>query len=277
MEYVDRETGQFPVSIGTSLALEGLFNIHPQQPKQPITARRLTEVWINIRTLIRNYFAAMTAAQAAQVSWEASLQVLTIELETLPAVVAQQGKYLVRFYYNDPTELKWQFPHARYKTPRTEKQLHYQYMETLLLKAILQQPATAPQIQWIRRAPTVGGAATVALLTHHPHDLLWRPLFSGLLLLESHTGRLKTYGQWATKLTGVKVEDQLPFNALTLQLFGDGVVFDSFPKNLRDELKQLASTRRWSAVTSLDRIRQDLLRYAGTTLKETALRLIERQ
>ncbi|MFO5855027.1 hypothetical protein, partial [Klebsiella pneumoniae] len=57
------------------------------------------------------------------------------------------------------------------------------------------------------KPPKVEG--TVLLLTHFPHELLWKPHFNRLLLLESHTGKIKTYNMWYNKLNGLK--EVIPF------------------------------------------------------------------
>jgi hypothetical protein len=271
VDYIERETGQFPLSIGTSLALEGLFGVHPNQPRQPSGYGRIKELWVNVRTLIRNCYAAMTVEHSKKASIEQTVQVLFDEIQSLPDVLRQQasGRYNIRLYQNDLSDLKWQFPHAKHKTPKTEKQRHYNNFEMLVLKLLLDLLAEEKiPVLTVTRKPSMQ-QNTVALLTHHPHELLWRFQFERLFLLESHTGKVKSVGQWSSKLNGVKEEDQIPVNEFTLQLFGDGSLLDSFPKKLRDEVKQLATVRKWSAITTQPKIQSDILRYGGEGLKST--------
>lgn len=278
MEYIERETGQFPLSMGTSLAIEGLLGIHPNQPRQPSGYGRIQEVWVNLRTLIRNCYAAMTVEQSKKASIEQTAQVLYDEIMSLPDIFRQQAKtnYRVRLYQNDLSELKWQFPKAKHKTPKTEKQRHYHNFELLVLKLLLDHLAAekVPVLTVVRKPPMQQN--TVGLLTHHPHELLWRFQFERLFLLESHTGKVKSVGQWSSKLNGVEEEDQIPVNEFTLQLFGDGSLLSSFPKKLRDEVKQLATVRKWSAITTMPKIQSDILRYGGEALKTTYRELTTR-
>jgi len=269
VDYIERETGQFPLSIGTSLAFEGLFGIHPNQPRHPSGYARIKEVWVNLRTLIRNCYAAMTVENSKKASIEMSAQVIYDEIQSLPDIIRQQakGRYGIRLYQNDLSDIKWQFPNARHKTPRTEKQRHYHNYEQLVLKLLLDMLSSEKiPVLTVNRKPPMQ-QTTVALLTHYPHELLWRFQFERLFLLESHTGKVKSVGQWSSKLNGVDEEDQLPVNEFTLQLFGEGTLLNSFPKKLRDEVKQLAMVRKWSAITTVPKIQNDVLRYGGEGLK----------
>ena len=279
MEPIHRETGHFPLSIGTSLAIEGLLGQHPDNPPKPRAYRGATQLWINLRTLIRNYFAAMTADDLHRATTDVNIDLLLTEVTTIPTLLEQHqnGQCQAVFYVVDLAETKWAFPGGLYKEPKTPKQVKRAQLEHLTLILLLQQldenrlpytqVGTYPKVQ----------PGVIALLTHFPHELLWRFMFSELYLLESHTGKLKSATQWLTKLKGVGEDDHLPFNAFTLQLFGDGVLFNAHPKALRDEVKQLATTRKWTGVTTLVKIRQDINRYASTALKEVFSELTRRE
>lgn len=275
MEFVDREVGQFPLSIGTSLALEGLLHIHPNQPRQPSGYKSIRTVWVNLRTLIRNLHAAMTAEKARKLKYEDATFVIMEELKTIPEVLRQHGRNIdVVFYYSDLNELKWMFPKALYTKPKTERQIYYDTYERMVLSMLLTHlreqgmPVTA-----VKRNPE-NVNAVAAILTHYPHELLWKPQFERLFLLESHTGKLKMYNHWHTKLNGIKEETPMPFNQYTLQVYGEGVLFMAQPKTIRDELKQLSEYRRWSAVTSYEKVKGDIATLGSRELKANFAELI---
>lgn len=278
MDYVVRETGAFPLSIGTSLALEGLLQRHPNQPRMPPGHKRVRSVWVNLRTIIRNFYAALTAVQLKEITIEQSVDLLVDECRTLPTVLTQETKNNLQtvLYVTDFAETKWLYPNAIYWEPNTEKQRHRHNLEHFTLFALLEQlhNERIAVIKIATQPPTTPGV--VALLTHYAHELLWRFQFDGLFLLESHTGKLKSYTQWRTKLKGVKDDEHIPFNAFTLQLFGDGALFDAYPKKLRDEVRQLADSRHWTGVTTLEKIQSDVRRFGGETLKKTLTQLISR-
>jgi len=278
MEYLERETGAFPISIGTSLAIEGLLQRHPNQARMPPGFKRIRHVWFNLRTLVRNFYASMTTQQIDALDLSQAIDTLVVECQVIPTILLQetQGRITSTIYLSSLDELKWRFPHANYKEPHTDKQKSRHQLEALTLTHLYQAlKEHQVDLTEIKREPSTQ-PGVVAILTHHPHELLWRFQFQSLFLLESHTGKLKSYTQWYTKLKGVKEEDHLPFNAFTLQLFGEGTVFDAFPKKLRDEVKQIGETRRWTAVTTVEKIRHDLDRYGGELLRKTFHELMSR-
>src|SRR5690606_15099886 len=65
----------------------------------------------------------------------------------------------------------------------------------------------------------------VLIITHFPVDLLNRYKFSRLVLLETHTGAMKPHTLWYTKLYNGKELNMIPFDRMTVQLFGDGNLF----------------------------------------------------
>lgn len=265
MNIISREVGAMPISIGTSLAFEGLLGMHPEKPTQPTEPNTIKWVWVNLRTLARNLYAAMPSAEAMKIDLADAVEVLMGEVNVIPVALGQTGwPGKVTFYLSSKNAPKWMFPHASFKDDkdkkRTAKQIAYDTYERYVVIELLQRMKAdgIPVVEVDTRPPAVEG--TVALLTHLPHELLWRPLFGRLLLLESHTGRLKTYNTWYTKLNGIKKEDHpLPFNEFTIQVFGDGVVLDSQPKPLRDELKEIAQKKRWSGITTMDKFYHDLM------------------
>lgn len=274
--YVNRETGQFPLSIGTSLALEGLLGIHPGRPDQPSGYKTIRSVWINIRTLVRNLYQAMKADDLKRFSFENAVYVLLEEIRIIPEVARDRGQnYEFVFYYQDPKQVKVRFPNAAYKEAKTEKQLHSQSYEKVVmasLVSILLQDKF-PLVE-VKNAPQSHPKVT-AIMTHLPVELLWKGSFDRLFLLESYTGRLKTYNAWFTKLNGVDADNPIPFTEFTLQVFGDGTMFDSQPKKIRDEVRQLAELKHWTGSTNAQKVIGDVLGFGSRELKNTYAHLMK--
>lgn len=277
MEYIDRETGQIPISIGTSLALEGFYGSHPNQPKRPSGSGRISQIWINLRTIIRNYYASMTSENARKATIEAGVSVILQELDTLFGLQHQptQKPTKIVVYLNDLEDLEWHYPNALHKKPKTERQVYYHTVETMVLDQLLKHidETKYPIVKIHYKPPST--TAVIGLLTHYPHELLWRYEFETIFLLESHTGKLKPFSQWYTKLKGVKPEDQIPFNKLTLQIFGDNDTFEAQPKKVRDEIKQIALTRKWNPITTMEKIKDDIRRFGGEEIKRLTGRLLQ--
>lgn len=270
MNIIEREVGAIPVSIGTSLAFEGLLGIHSEQPKQPTEPNSIRAVWVNLRTLARNLYASMPSEDAKAMNYADAVEVLLGEVNVLPIALGQIGwPGKVVFYMPSKNGPKWMFPHAAFKDAakdkddkpkkRTPNQLAYEEYERFVSIELLHrmQAEHIPVLEIDIKPPTTEG--TVALLTHTPHELLWKPLFGRLLLLESHTGKLKAYHTWYTKLNTIKEDTPLPFNEFTLQVFGDGQIIDGQSRKIREELKDMAQKKRWSGVTTTDKFYHDIM------------------
>ncbi len=270
IDILEREVGAIPISIGTSLAFEALFGIHPNQPQQTVNVKTVKEIWINIRTLTRNLYQAVPTSNQASIHLNTAVDVLTDEVKLLPFVLSQYGLMVKLVFYNSEVEdAKWSFPKAKFKELKTPKQIAYKFFEDYVTSGLLQrlkdESITVLEIKI--KPPRM--TTTVALLTHFPHELLWREQFDRLLLLESHTGKLKPYNLWYTKLNGVSSTDApLPFNKYTLQVFGDSIFIDPQPKNVKAQLKNLALTRKWSPVTTPDKFYHDITTHGSKELIE---------
>lgn len=278
MTIVNREIGQYPISIGTSLALEGLFGIHPNQPKHQPVAAKFTHLWINIETPIRNLYAACDKEMLASVTITQAHDLIMEELYHIQEVVTDHPRSELTpvFYYDVFDELKWLYPKAQWRIATTERQQHMLNLETLTRDAVL---ATIEEKQYpltvIKGSPPVE-AINVALLTHSSHQLLWRFKFNHLMLLESHTGKLKSPGEWSSKLKGISNDDHLPFTPFTLQVFGDGHLFAGEETAIKREVKSIATASRWTKVTTTEKIKNDITNKGSTTLKDCYNKLMTR-
>lgn len=261
MNIIERDVGQIPVSIGTSLAFEGLLGIHPNQPKQPTNNKTIQSVWVNLRTLARNLFAAVPTDQVDNVDYSAAVTVLLTEVQVIPAAMQQRGfTGKIEYYMASKDAVKWAFPKATFKETKGPKALAMEMFERFVAIELLQQmKALRIPVREIDAKPKAG-EGIVALLTHYPHELLWKPQFSRLLLLESHTGKIKTYSTWYTKLNNIDDDNPMPFTEFTLQVFGDGVMIaPQQPLKLRRELKELAKAKKWTGITSPDKLYHDVM------------------
>jgi hypothetical protein len=113
----------------------------------------------------------------------------------------------------------------------------------------------------------------IVLLSHYPVDLLSLERHKGCALLESHTGAVKNRGLWYTKLNGC-TNPRMPFNALTLQVYGDKQTFARFKQSAAviKELEALAERYQWNATTTKSRMKLNIGqmndKYTAAILKE---------
>lgn len=275
----NRAIGQYPISIATSLALESAFGHYPDRPvvtPPPILSVR--NVWINIRTLIRNMHGSLDHEFRERVKAEDLFHGLAEELGMIERAIASQSQgYCVPvFYHCDYSRVFHRYSSAWLKLPKTPNQRHYSDLEDKTCKLLL----GAALAQSIRRfnyelVPANGQFPQSYIITHLPIDLLSRHNFKSLILLESHTGALKGPAEWNTKLTDGKKHPNIPFSRFTMQVFGDnGNMFVAAPARLRDLVLEIAKRDQWTAVTTSDRIRFSISRIPNDIDRTTLQRLL---
>lgn len=271
-----REIGDLSLSIGSSLALEVFFGLRQPPTRQP-GHTKFSQLWVNLETLLRNVVAAYTADDLDSLTVIELVTVMLEELEFLEQAVLQHNdKLKLVVYYDDPAGRDSLFPHAAWRVPTTNRQSIIHRLTSMTLAQTL---SAIKDREWtltvINREPPKT-PANVAMLTHHAHNLLWWPNFNLLRLLESRTGKLKGTDEWSGKLKNIDVDAQIPFNALTLQVFGDNGLFAGESRTVRRELKTLAFNANWTKITTRDKIVSDMRTKGSVLLKETYNKLMSR-
>lgn len=254
-----REKGAIQVSIGTSLAVEAAFGVYPDRPVEPAPVLSVKEVWFNVRTLFRNLQGCLPSEIKDRVIPGDLIPAMLEELAILEAAVIRgsHGAAQAVFYLCDYSTLRNKFPKANLKEPTTPKQLMQAGLEQQTLRGVLDH--NVPQDLRTFRYELTGNHPESFIVTHLPVDLLSRYNFRKLDLLESHTGAIKAYPQWHTKLTGGKELTNIPFGRFALQVFGDnGHQFSPAPQVVRKEVLRLAEQHRWTTVTTEAKIRESL-------------------
>lgn len=256
-----RELGQIPVSIGTSLALEGAAGIIEEAPVNPapIVTHSPQELWINLRTLFRNFYNSIERDLKNAILPADVVPLLLEEIEVINAAVNKISEFKTKpvFYYCTLNSMSMEFPKAKLKQAKTPLQQQYVEIERRVCWEIVQ--ALGSDSVRVFDIHLKGRWPGSYILTHAPVDLLSHRYFADLRLLESHTGKIKGRAQWNTKLTGGKGYERIPFNRFTLQLFGDdSTYFYAMSIKLKRFVLDLAQRRRWSPVVSKEKILQDL-------------------
>lgn len=272
-----RERGNTPCSIGTSLALESLGGFGEYPSKDP-PIHRFDTLWVNTRTVFRNLYQSVPTQQRSQLSVDELVDGFVEDIEVIRTTLAHIALHPVTlvFYYVDYRAIDRVFPLAVLKHTRTQNQKKEASLEQATLSIVcsgqvFDQTATLVNASVLIKQ----GGGHCAMLTHYPSDLLARERFKRLTLLESHTGTLKPPSQWYTKLTGGQRYHRLPFNRLTLQVFGDqSQLFVGFKPTIKKALLALAEEQRWTPVTTPDKIRYSLKHMKDRALGEFFLKLL---
>lgn len=283
-----RSVGQFPLSIPTSLALEGLLGVYPDrvanEQKNYVAAshRAIDELWINVRTLYRNVMGSLDKDQPkADISPKDVFSVIYEEMMVIEGIVAEASgeTVAVRFYHCEFKNLQRDFPRADLYTPRTAIQIFDRHHEDETMARLLLDEQTKARIgitNW-KVSPSIWQLSPkrVALLTHYPTDLLHKFEFTELLLLESRTGVVKGQSKFYTKLKNAPDGVKLPFNIFTLQIYGDnGRIFDSNNRKIREAVSKLAVSDGWTFATTRDRIVASVKKHPDKPLVDVLLAMI---
>lgn len=259
-----REQGQFPISIGTSLAIESLTNLVPDRPKvSPVPITKIDALLINVRTLYRNMVGSLKAAVKQDIVAADIADYLTQEMQQCVDAVTKisNGKVGVFFYLCTYPDLKREFPHARLINPTTPKQQIAKQLEDDTINLIKSNPTKYgdPKIfdNYVRAGYFQNDR--VAMLTHLPLDLIDRHQFKEFYLLESNTGVLKPHRDFSSKFKVKPDNVFLPFSLFTLQVFGDGgKMFAPLETDVVKFVTELAQKNQWTHMTTPDKIKHNL-------------------
>lgn len=255
-----RDLGVFPISKSTSLAIEALANLTPDRdPVLPMGITRIDSLMVNIRTLIRNVESAFKNDEIKSLSADDIKDVVIQEMDQVVAAMKEiaPSTMSVGFYFCNYKSLG-KFRSANLVVPTTPGQIARHDKVTRVIGALMENFKKGGRI--IKEYDLYPLAADygndrMAFLTHLPMDLIEHRRFNECLLLESNTGRLKDSSEFYTKLHK-KIEGvKMPFNMLTLQVFGDGKIFKPMISAITEEVLEVANKGKWTPMTTPDKMR----------------------
>lgn len=241
-----RELGELPLSVATSEAISSLL-------KEGTDGRR--NLWINLHTLFRNLHGAVAADQRGYVmlpQWQQALWEEVLQIKTLLAPVIA-GELI--FYLPTYEHVLKHYPRAQIRATKAAKQIEYSQMAGEVLAGFVkraQEMLDGHQIT-VRKfdVELKGFPPSAFIITSFALDLL--SCRSDTILLETHTAARKPPSQWNTKFVTAGQQD-MPFNRLTLQVFGDKTTFSPMPIKIKESLINLAKERKWTPLTTQERI-----------------------
>lgn len=245
-----RAIGALGMSVGTSLAFEG-----PDQNKIVDG----DAIMFNLKTLIRNAHAAYEKDDKEKNKASQLAEDVSSDLRLIGGWLEKARKtkpIQMKVYLADYSKLKSMFPHGDVWEPKTDNQKAYAKLvdETV---AILVKQYGKLIINTKAATPEFTGKGVV--LTHHVVDLVTSNTTTKLFLLESYNGIIKPYTLWYTKLTNGNELHYIPFNRLTIQIFGDkSTNFKSSTQGIKELFKKLAKDHNWTSATTMLRMRSNI-------------------
>lgn len=247
----NRAVGQFPLSIATSLAIESLIGIFPDAPSEHPPIRDHDSLWVNMRTLIRNLLGSLKTEDRKHLTEHTVAEYIVNEMRTIETVCVEHGdgRFEVAFYKCSYTDLSYSYNKSILKVPSTPGQkLSWAFEENVLKVIDEEYQGHIPYLTLTRKFPEVH--SRVLLISHYPVDLLQRYKFDNLALLETHTGAVKPPNMWNTKLKDGRELERIPFDRMTLQMFGDGITFSPMNLKVRQKLVEIAEKNKWTPLTT---------------------------
>lgn len=262
-----RATSSFPLSIGTALAFESLFdgreNVYDTSRERParVVLSKYQTCYINIETLIRNILQSVPSNVFIKTEKRELYDTLLQEIETLFSLFATEGQGIIQpvFYHATYKSIRKHPPHSscRLRVPTNDGQKHTEALTKLVVDKLTKEWKQLLVIDDQLKSP---GREASLILTHIPHDLISHKNFNRLDLLESHTGKVKERFEWASKYhpVGDRPMDHLPFHRKLLWVFGDKHLIQPMPISMRRELLRVADEREWTPFTTLEKVNLDI-------------------
>lgn len=263
---IERTRGTVPVSVGTALALEAL-------PKAGLY--KYHSFLINLRTIVRNARQAYDQYVPKHTELFQACKEDIIGLMEFISDMKLKTDLDIKLYYPSYKGLARLFPLAKLKNVAkdgTDKQKSIAQLDQGVIDKLLSE--FGRHINSVDSVvPQFAGQALI--LTSHPVDLVTTDSYARLNLLESHTGTIKNYTLFYTKLTGSDKLTNIPMSKLTIQIFGDNSInFYSQPIGVKNELKQLADAAHWSTASTPGMVARSIRSLAPSPEKDILLKMI---
>lgn len=273
-----RDMGELPISIGTSFSIQGLYNTHPdRKPEKILPASKGNVLYINVRTMLRNIFNATESDKVTQVKAKDYVVCVKDEIQDINSFMEnQEHKLKLYFYLPTYASITKEFGNtAELRIPSTELQKQKLEIEKQVFSILEQEQKTLPEerryINVIDMVIKSTNRERAFILTHLPIDLLYTKGFANVLLIESHTGKVKSENEWYTKFSAEATE-RIPFNKATLTFFGDsGGMFKPQHHKARKAIMEVAEKYKWTYNTTKDKILQNL-KFGGQGYIEQTMR-----
>lgn len=257
---LDRTLGFYSISIGTSLAFEKIAYTGEHDGlaaggfgPPPITT--IGCLWVNLRTLIRNAIEAYSSGSLGTLTTEQIIETVEDDWTGIQTIMAKEAPHAtLKLYVCTYAGLDSKFPLAKFRQRDSDKMKLVVAIENGVIEHFTKkEDGSILMFDW-----QLSGQSETTLLTHYPLDLTSYYQFPDLKLLESHTGAIKTRKDWPSKLNKKKEVTCIPFNITTLQIFGDSHMFAAQDLKIRNILIRIGEKRKWNALTTYSKMREDV-------------------
>jgi len=266
----DRAKGKLPLSIATSIAIESIIG-HPEPTNEIRTTNTLgnyREMWINVKTLFRNVMGAMPS-NSPPAAHEDLVIALLNEISSIRDIIGKHGMTKVFFYVSNYSRLESIYKNVDLRRDNTPKQKEYTALMTRTIQSVIKRtPKENDYFLLFNHELKPKQRNDAVILTHIPYDLVSAPSFGSLVLLESHTGKLKTKVLWYTKYYQGENLPPIPFTDFLLAVFGDREMFRPLKIDAKEQVIQLARKKGWTPLTTEAKMKSDIRELRNKYLME---------
>lgn len=259
--HIDKTTGQYPISVGTSIALESLVSIdsNTKVSKKPIDNYRY--FWINFRTIFRNLYSSLDHSVRDSLLPNQLIILLKDEMSFLKEWCDYDARGIkLVFYCSEYDDLNNLYKFANIRAPRTPIQMHYNNLFNKVLECFVNRKDYSLEynLRVFKNKIIRPEYNDTVILTSYAYDLISEKSFSKLDLIESHSGKIKPKSLWYTKYLNGNHLYMMPFREDLLQIFGDKSLFSPMSIKITRAIIDIAKKDNWTTLTTTERIKHSI-------------------
>lgn len=262
-----RTLSSFGISIGTGLALESIFDVTTERYDKTRVIPEKIRIddykihYFNIFTIARNIISALTIKNSIDLLYKNHqlMQALIDEVNTINMLYDTSTCKPV-LYIPDYKDVIKTINLGKIGSTITKDYYTRLYV---LANLKLASEKIVMEVEHNNKHRLKANTNKVLITTHIGVDLLNVNRIRNLALLESHTGKLKSYREWYNKFhkIGKLPLEVFPFIEELVYILGDGEISLMMKLNIRRELHRLAVEKHWtsyiSKVVVIQHIRND--------------------
>lgn len=260
--------GEYPISIGTSLAIEKLINpeLHKANTPAVTDAMKVFDVlFISINTLIRNALSSMPSEIQHGISPKPVTEWVLRDMQLIQTIFDQE-KVPVVFYTLTYKGLLKAYPFGTQRVPKTVKQMSTKDLYDEVSNSVTEQ-IVADHKHGLKDITLMTGDMSVVVeyqrplfMTSTPIDVIEMGKGGKYGLIQSYTAKIvDAFDMFHFFQVNSKHKERsyhrIPFNRLFIQIFGDGKTFHQSGVALLNQILDCADKHEWTQKSTHERIK----------------------
>ena len=260
--------GAYPISVGTSLAIEKLINHEKHQANSPATTdemKKFDALFISTNTLIRNALSSMPSEVQNGINPGTLTEWVLRDMQLIQAIFDQE-KIPVVFYALSYKSLSKTYPVGTQRIPKTVKQMASKELFDAVSDAVTKQ-IVKDHRDGMKDTILLSGDMSVVVeyqrplfMTSNSIDVIEMGKGGKFALIQSYTAKIiDAFDMFHFFQVNSKHKersyDRVPFNRLFIQIFGDGKTFHQMGIVLLNQILDCADKNEWTQRSTAERIK----------------------